>query len=459
MKYDSIFNRDFYPTPDEVLDMMELDVSNRIVLEPSAGKGNIIDYCKRYGAHQVLFCEINRDLAQVCQNKGTQIGTDFLELKSEDVSSVDIIVMNPPFSEFKKHIFHAWSIAPAGCEIVSLCNYESIRLRHLQSELYGLIDNYGYVQNLGDVFKDAERQTGVQIGLIRVFKPVSTESIDFDSYFDSVDDDLDINQIGLVQYNEIDALVNSYKAIVRLSDNIFRDAGLLVEYSKHYKLILDITIGVKIDDNIRINQVQFLRKVQTQMWHRVFDLFNIRKYLTSGVINDLNSWIQRKGDTPFTKRNIYKMVELLFQVRGQLFQNALIEAVDYFTRFTHENRYNVEGWKTNAGYLLNQKFIVTGLAELNWSETALRFKWGNSKDHIEDLKKVICNIIGMNYDNIDQFDSRKEYDWGVWYDSEIFEYKMFKKGTVHFKFKDRNVWEQVNRAYAQAKGNVLPEKL
>jgi hypothetical protein len=36
---------------------------------------------------------------------------------------------------------------------------------------------------------------------------------------------------------------------------------------------------------------------------------------------------------------------------------------------------------------------------------------------------------------------------------------VFKKGTMHLAFKDKKIWETLNRAYAKSKGQVLPEKL
>ena len=48
----SIFNKDFYPTPIEVIDRMMLgvDVANKVILEPSAGSGAIVDYLYKHGA-------------------------------------------------------------------------------------------------------------------------------------------------------------------------------------------------------------------------------------------------------------------------------------------------------------------------------------------------------------------------------------------------------------------------
>jgi hypothetical protein len=50
-------------------------------------------------------------------------------------------------------------------------------------------------------------------------------------------------------------------------------------------------------------------------------------------------------------------------------------------------------------------------------------------------------------------------EYGTWYDWGFFEVKVFKKGTMHLKFKDEKVWENLNRKYAKIKGQVLPEKI
>jgi hypothetical protein len=47
-------------------------------------------------------------------------------------------------------------------------------------------------------------------------------------------------------------------------------------------------------------------------------------------------------------------------------------------------------------------------------------------------------------------------EWGTWMDWGFFEIKVFKKGTMHGKFKDEKVWEMFNVACAKAKGWKLP---
>ena len=110
---------------------------------------------------------------------------DFLSLTSDKISHIDFIIMNPPFSADEKHILHAYEIAPKGCKIIALCNYQTIdnRFSADRKRLFTLIENYGSVQNLGDCFNNAERKTGVEIGLIKIQKQGVKESAEFDGFF------------------------------------------------------------------------------------------------------------------------------------------------------------------------------------------------------------------------------------------------------------------------------------
>ena len=78
-----------------------------------------------------------------------------------------------------------------------------------------------------------------------------------------------------------------------------------------------------------------------------------------------------------------------------------------------------------------------------------------------DLIKAICFLTGRNYDSVAQ--PEKPADgifWpGEWYQWGFFRFKAYLKGTVHFEFKDDEVWAAVNARYARIKGQVLPEQL
>ena len=121
-------NPDFYPTPNEVISQMLLgeDIMGKVVLEPSAGSGNIVKYLKRNGARDVIACEKDPHCRMLLNGLCNIIAEDFLTVTPEQVSHVNYIVMNPPFSRGAEHILHAWEIAPPGCTVIALCNTSSV---------------------------------------------------------------------------------------------------------------------------------------------------------------------------------------------------------------------------------------------------------------------------------------------------------------------------------------------
>ncbi len=80
----------------------------------------------------------------------------------------------------------------------------------------------------------------------------------------------------------------------------------------------------------------------------------------------------------------------------------------------------------------------------------------------KDLQKVLCYLTGRDFDKetrLDTFFHNNKLQTNTWYSWSFFEIKGFKKGTLHLKFQNIKDWELLNRAYAKAKGSVLPEKI
>ena len=75
-------NADFYPTPDEVINtmMMGENFIGKTILEPSAGKGNIVDWLKKNGAGKVIACEKDTNIKKLLTGKCDIIADDFLSL-------------------------------------------------------------------------------------------------------------------------------------------------------------------------------------------------------------------------------------------------------------------------------------------------------------------------------------------------------------------------------------------
>src|SRR5260221_5644913 len=104
-----MFTEEFYPTPPHVIGLM-LDgetIEGKTILEPQAGKGDIVDYLLNHQAGQILAVEPHPHLRTILARKCQLIGSDFLNTSSEDISPVPLNVMKPPIRADIKHIYHA----------------------------------------------------------------------------------------------------------------------------------------------------------------------------------------------------------------------------------------------------------------------------------------------------------------------------------------------------------------
>lgn len=499
-----MFSSEFFPTPGDVInDMLRgYDLEGKSVLEPSAGKGDIVDFCIGSGAF-VIACEKHPDLRKILNTKCNIIANDFFEVKSEQISHIQLIIMNPPFSNGEKHILHAYDIAPAGCDIVALCNYSNIVNPYSQtrSQLVRIIEQNGSYENLGKCFSSAERETDVEVALIKIKKPGENPDSEFEGFF--LDEDPEEEQAnGIMPYNLIRDLVNRYVAAVKLYDEQLavgiRMNNLLGNF---YGANLAFTMT---EEGMPVSKNSFKKALQKAGWQFIFNKMNMQKYATKGLREDINKFVEQQHHIPFTMRNIYKMLEIVVATNSQRMDKALLEVFNKLTEHYHDNRYNVEGWKTNSHYLINQTFILPYLIYQSWGRMSIQDR---NCEIIDDFLKALCYLTGRNYDDCLSFRYRcnskyilmkdgkfvpdsssyhwvpkrvetedeaiayKEeqealghtieilppLEWGKWARWEYFDFKCYKKGTCHFRFRDPELWGKMNQHIARIKGYPLFE--
>ena len=458
-----MFNPDFYPTPREIIfEMLEnVSIENKTVLEPSAGKGDIIDELYNLGAKNVLFCENNEDLQKISKTKGTFLKDDFLTVKPEDVSHIDLIVMNPPFSADEKHISHAYNIAPNGCTIIALCNAQTIENAYSMSrkELKSIIDLHGSFKNLKDCFLNSERKTSVEIGLIKILKPGANYSTEFEGFF--LEDEEEPQGDGIMSYNIVRDLVNRYVESIKIFDRQLEEAKRMNALTSGY---FGTNIGLSLTEKeAPITRAEFKKQMQKSGWNFIFNKMNLQKHTTTQLRSDINKFVEEQTEIPFNMRNIYKMLALVVATTGQRMDKAIEEVFDKVTMHHHENRFGVKGWKTNENYVLNQKFIIPHICyqDQRWFKGESKIQMEYRPDILEDMLKAICYITGDNYDSFETLYNtarRPVNEYGKWFNWAYFKVKCFKVGTCHFEFLDRELWARFNQRVAKIKGFPLYEK-
>lgn len=462
-----MFNKDFYPTPREVIDRMLLgvDVFNKVVLEPSAGKGNIVDALKEYGAKEIIACENCTDLAKIVAAKCNLIAHDFLRLTSEQVSHIDMIVMNPPFSADEKHILHAYDIAPSGCEIIALCNMSTMTNAYstIRKQLREIIELNGRWERFDQCFSGSERHTDVLVACIRIFKP-GTKETEFDNYFSLSEDHEQQTGEGIMSYNSVREIVNRYVGAVKMFDDVIEASNRINELASGIDGC-NIKFGAyekgERNYDVSITREKYKKELQKAAWRTVLNKMNMGKYATTKVRENINLFVEQQQHVPFTMHNVYRMIELVIGTHGNRMNDTLVESFDQICSFSHENSTAGEKWKTNSDYMVNRRFIVPYITNYNF--------YGSLYQHVnlsycgysrlDDVVKALCFLTGTNYDDttpIGDFVRNMKMEWGKWYNWGFFRIRGYKKGTMHFEFQDEDIWMKFNTEVARIKGWALP---
>lgn len=469
----------FYPTPQhiikKILEPYIENLDNKHVLEPSAGKGDILDYIHKYhqykhGISPILYAiEIDQELQYTLQGKQYQvIGNDFLKYSGD--LYFDMIIMNPPFAYGTDHLLKAWDIIKTG-NILCLLNAETINNPYTEKRklLTKIIETSGTVENLGNCFSTAERQTDIDVVLVTLNKKTESKfNFSFCSNTKENTPDLDedvvkeqgiaLNDVVgnfLIQYdNTKEAFTEYMKAKSRLH---FYSNDLISQYDDIIKTADECGYDGKNSYN------NFANKVRSKAWQKILGKLNMNKYMTSSLYNSFDEFIQHQGCMDLTKENIFNVLQFIIDNRKTIMKQAILDVFDTFTKYHNENRCHVEGWKTNESWKVNKKIILPYWCTWGeyWSGQDLkkygdRFKTQYSREY-EDIDKVMCHITGKNFDNIlgikqaldYKFDELGKIYSGDKFDntchSTFFNIKFFKKGTVHLEFIDEDLWNEFNR--------------
>lgn len=509
-----MFNRDFYPTPKNVFDIMieGESLNGKVVYDPQGGKGNLVVFAQAEGAAQVIASELDPELKKILQTKCTVIGDDFFKVEAHQISHVNYIIMNPPFSTGDAHIAHAYRIAPDGCKIISLCNHATLKNPYSKTrqEVVELVNMYGDSQNLGDCFSTSERKTDVEVGLVKLQKPGTDYDAEFAGFF-LEDEAEEQTGAGIMSYNAVRDLVNRYVECIKIYDQQLETAVKLNTMRNGYFSGTDLSISTT-RNNVPVARNDFKKEMQKSGWQWIFNKMNLQKVATKGLKEDINKFVEQQTNVPFTMRNIYRMLEIVIATSGQRMDKAILEVFENVTKHAAENRHNVEGWKTNSQYLLSKRFIVPHLISVGWEgKMDYTYSSGGNNQMVEDLVKALCYVTGRNYSDMIslsdfiqypylivkdgkylnnpgydfdvKYKSRaydptaygdeisyglkkfpgseiqhNEIEWGKWFNWGFFKCRAYKKGTMHFEFNDEDVWATFNQRVAKLKGYPLPEQ-
>jgi hypothetical protein len=476
-----MFGEQFYPTPREViLKMVEpfkyskkrrdstyegYSFGGLSIFDPEGGNGAILDLISevsQYNTPKLFTCEIDHNLASILKEKNYRlIGNDFLDY--QDDYFFDIIFMNPPFKNGAEHVLKGWDVVKAGGSVHALLNSETTSNLCNKNRvlLNQLIKDNGSIEELDSCFSNAERKTDVKVVLVRLYKPEEESKFKFS--FEGNDKETEMNFDNDIVGDEL-ALNDVLGSVIRSHDktklayiNYIKARKELEYYSEPIipkgSCIINIANeSLKNNKSLESAYNDFNDGFKFLTWKKIINMVGIDKLMTSHVRANFSKFTEGQSNMSITKDNIRDLVMMLVQNSGTILDQAVVDVFDLFTKYHKENRCHVEGWKTNESWKVNKKVILPYYVEVGY-----RGYFSTNHRHYEDyrdIEKAMCYLTGKDYKAINSIeDCIKNFEVGSSKkaDSEFFEFRCYKKGTVHIFFKEESLWARFNQKACEGK--------
>lgn len=485
--------KDFYPTPRSLADKMLAEVKwteIATVLEPSAGKGDLVDAVVdaakgSYRDNLDIDCvEIDEHLQHILRGKGYRVVyDDFLSFTT--FKRYDLIIMNPPFSEADKHLMKAIEMQKRGGSIICILNAETLRNPHtkLRRDLVSVLEKYNAdIQYLENEFAGAERETNVEIAVVKLYIPQIKEESDIYEHLKKArkldESELhDTTDITLADY--INAAIAHFNVEVEAGLELIRQYDNLIPYIKasirenpYDGPMINLQIGEKEYEYAGKNA--FLRMVRYKYWSALFDNPKFTKKLTSELRTQYQDMVNELEDYDFNEYNINYIIA---DMNANIQKGVEETIIQLFDKFTTEHSWYPEcvnnihyynGWATNKAHKIGKKIIVpTYLFGSGYSYEPFRTNYRTGKKEFSsngaysclcDIEKVLNYLDGnMTADINLQYVLEEAERIGKTKNIEckFFNVTFYKKGTMHITFTNLDLLEKFN-IYAARNRRWLP---
>lgn len=490
-----MFNDDFYPTPQGLIDKMLDGVDFyrlKSVLEPSAGKGDLAEVIKRvYDAKigsnwrgkselDLDVIEIEPELQMILKGKEFRVvHDDFLSYST--FKQYDLIISNPPFSQGAKHLLKMLEMQErAGGAIICLLNAETLKNPYSverKALLQKLTDYNATIDYIEDAFIDAERSTGVEIALVKVDIPKEEKvSFIFEETLKKAKDleykeREDPEATSLVENDFLRAFVKQYEVEVEAGVKLIDEYNAMKPHilnsfdnDSYSKPILELSLN-GAGNSLSYNN--FVKSVRMKYWKALFSNPKFTGRLTSKLLSEYQNRVQELAEYEFSLYNITTIRVEMFKGVIKGVEDTILELFEDFSHKYHyldENSKNIHyfnGWKTNKSWVINEKVIIPLNAFRHWS-------WDKSCEYepdkhevqrkLSDIEKVFNYLDGGRTDSVDLHSAlvqAKSKGTTKKIQLKYFTVTFFKKGTCHIEFTNLEILKKFNIFGAQNK-NWLP---
>lgn len=450
-------------------------VINRFVL-PDFKKGK---RSEKYN-EKIDCIEVDSNLCAILRNKEYRVYNDDF-LAWDDDKHYDLIIMNPPFSNGDEHLLKAISLAEkTGSKIICLLNAETIKNPYSNKRklLVNTLEKYNaeikYVQ---DAFKNAERKTGVEVAIVRVEIPAPFKGKSR-IWEELEQNDIDIDEP--ISTSEIVSADDPLRMAVKLYKRELEAGKKLIEEYLALKPYLTSTFENEDTPSYMrgclltlssgkngVNWNEYLYSLRYKYWYQLLHNPAFMKSLTSNLREEYYSMISEFAHKDFSLKNIYDVKMDIISRTAKGIEDKIVsmfESLSYqYSMDAAGNVHYFNGWKSNSAFKINKKVVIPYVAAWEWG----RLEYYHYSDRsvykkLDDLEKCLAFLQIGDSEYI--YDIDLSHQLKVYQEQQItrkmqfryFEVDVFKKGTMHIKFRDLELLKRFNIFGCQHKGWLPP---
>lgn len=263
----------FFPTPKEFLaEICEGMQWGKIstILEPSAGKGDIVEYLHEVADKKKHTIGADFDIDVIEKDEGLRIllkgksfrviHDDFLTFNS--FKKYDLIIMNPPFMEAEDHLLKALNLQKDGGSIICIMNAETIRNPYStkRKHLKDVLEKYNADISFHEgAFRHSENPTDVEVAVIKVMIPEKELSSEIFEKLRNTENYSDFSCVSneIVDADYITAIIQQYNLEIAGCKKLIEEYEAMKPYiledvreGKYSKPILELNFTGKARDNV-----------------------------------------------------------------------------------------------------------------------------------------------------------------------------------------------------------------
>lgn len=491
------FNRDYRRDLKLDIDMVEIDPYLRSILGYEFGgqkekdlrsRSSELKERKKYDSDthreywlsdtdRAAFSAVSTELDMLGKLRAHIVHDDFLTYDGR--KCYDLIVMNPPFSNGDEHLLKAIELQKdSGAEIRCILNAETIinpytnRRKLLARKLEELGAKVRYEDG---AFSSGERGTDVRVALITV--PgfvVERKSAIFErlSKAAAVDEDAKVDVTDMTVTDFMASIVARFNVEVDAGIELIREYIGMMPYvlnsfdeKNAYSCNISVVVGSDRDRYTRsapsVNE--YIRLVRAKYWKALFSNKEFIGKLTSNLVEKYQKMVEQMADYDFTPFNIKQVALEMNAEMGKGVEDTIVEMFEQMTTEHYwcpeckQNIHYFNGWATNQAHKIGKKVILPMNLYSSWSSDGA-FDLSKAERVISDIEKVFDYLDGNMTADVDLYGVLKlAHSQGKTrnIDCKFFLVDMYKKGTLHIKFKRQDLVDRFN-IYCCGKKGWLP---